>query len=783
MASSFTGDLVGRVLGGRYRLRSLIGNGASARVYLADDVKLRRRVAVKVLHASLAEDDAFLRRFQHEAEALAPLSHPNIVVVHDVNHGVNALGEPPYLVTEYLAGGSLRNVLDIGYRLSLSQATIVGLEAARGLQFAHARGLVHRDIKPANLLFGDDQRVRIADFGLARALADFGRTEPNGSPVGTTRYLSPEQARGVALDGRSDVYSLALVLIESVTGSVPFTADTWQGMAMARMDATLDPPEEMGVLVPVLEQAGALDPAQRLDAVRLVDALEQVARNLPRAERLPLDGSIVLKRGALLEDRDPTQHVTSIAGLSARPESGAGRSGGSVFDDALHQREGESGAVATGTGGPPEVIDLRAGSVLFDEYLDDDPPEVMSQSNRSTASPAAFIVAPEPVVDASSSAASAAATPVVKESRLVGRKARKAAAAAAAAAGSSTKPASSGAASEKRPKRRRRVVIAVVAAAVLLAGLFALIQARQVPTHPVPTLTNQTVAAARQQLAVLDIDLRAGDPGFSDTVRSGFILSQQPAAGQKLKEGATVVVQVSKGIKPVAVPTLSGLTLEGARALVIDRRLKLLSPPTLQASETVPEGQVIDWSPKGEQPPGTPVRVVMSSGLPTVVIPKVAGRSPDDAVQTLTALGLRTALSSAYSDVNPKGKVAFTSPKSTVEVKKGSTVTIFVSLGLELIPVPNVVGMTPADAGAALTKVGFRVSSTVGAPDALVAYTRPRRTTKLKRGSPIVLYTDVAPPDVLAATTLPPLASALPTTTKPTTAKPSTTKPSTTKTT
>ena len=763
MASSFTGDLVGRVLGGRYRLRSLIGNGASARVYLADDVKLRRRVAVKVLHASLAEDDAFLRRFQHEAEALSPLSHPNIVVVHDVNHGVNALGEPPYLVTEYLAGGSLRNVLDIGYRLSLSQATIVGLEAARGLQFAHARGLVHRDIKPANLLFGDDQRVRIADFGLARALADFGRTEPNGSPVGTTRYLSPEQARGVALDGRSDVYSLALVLIESVTGSVPFTADTWQGMAMARMDATLDPPDEMGVLVPLLEQAGALDPAQRLDAVRLVDALEQVARNLPRAERLPLDGSIVLERGSLLEDRDPTQHVTSIAGLSARPESGAGRSGGSVFDDALHERERGSGSVAIGTGGPPDVIDLRSASVLFDEPLDDDPQGIVSRSTQSTAP---TIADPDPMVDP------AATTPVADASASKGRKAQKAVAGAVSSAPTKAPKAAAG----TRPKRRRRVVVATVVAAALLAGLFAIIQARRVPTHPVPTLRNQTVAGARRQLAVLDIDLRAAAPAFSDSVKSGLIISQEPPAGAKLKEGSTVVVRVSKGVKPVLVPTLAGLTLEGARALVVGLGLKLLSPPTLQSSETVPEGQVIDWSPKGEQPPGTPVRVVMSSGLPTVVIPKMAGRSPDDAVQTLTALGLKTALSSAYSELNPKGKVAFTSPKSTVEVKKGSTVTIFVSLGQELIPVPNVVGMTPADASAALTKVGFRVSSTVGAPDALVAYTRPRRTSKLKRGSPIVLYTDVAPPDVLAATTLPPLAAALPTTSKPSTTKPSTTK-------
>ena len=750
MASSFTGDLVGRVLGGRYRLRSLIGNGASARVYLADDVKLRRRVAVKVLHASLADDDAFLVRFQREAEALAPLSHPNIVVVHDVNHGVNALGEPPYLVTEYLAGGSLRNVLDIGYRLSLSQATIVGLEAARGLQFAHARGLVHRDIKPANLLFGDDQRVRIADFGLARALADFGRTEPSGSPVGTTRYLSPEQARGTVLDGRSDIYSLALVLIESVTGSVPFTADTWQGMAIARMDATLEPPEEMGVLVPVLEQAGALDPARRLDAVRLVEALEQVARNLPRGERLPLDGSMILERGALLEDRDPTQHVTSVAGRSAYADEAGQVVGGSVFDVALH--EGETGSTADGS---PDVIDLRPGTVLFDEPLEHDPPELAARSWRSSRS----AHSPKRPVGAQ------ATLPVVADTEMDSRP---------NGADSSTPPTSENVAGA--PKRRRKRIAVVIALVAVVGGLLAFVQSRRVPSHPVPALANESLASARRQLAMLDLDLRSAGTKFSETVQSGLIISQEPAPGQKLKEGATVVVRVSKGVEPVEVPTLSGQTLEGARALIADRKLKISNPPTFSSSETVPEGQVIDWSPKGKIPPRSIVRVVMSSGLPTVLIPKVSGLLPDDAVQTLTTLGLIGTRAQAYSDVTPKGKVAFSTPKSGTEVKKGSAVTVFVSRGPESIPVPNVIGMTPADATAVLRAVGLSVSSTVGAPDVPVEYTRPRRTTPVKRNSSVILYTNIAPTDVTAASTTAPLGSPLPAAATPTTKLPSTTK-------
>src|SRR5207302_6389101 len=151
----------------RYRLRGTLGAGASAQVYLADDATLARQVALKVLHPALADDEGFLRRFRAEAQAAAALTHPHIMAVYDWGEE----DDSPYLVCEYLGGGSLRTMLDAGHRLSPSQALLVGLQAARGLDYAHRRGLVHRDIKPANLLFDAEGRLRIADFGLARALA------------------------------------------------------------------------------------------------------------------------------------------------------------------------------------------------------------------------------------------------------------------------------------------------------------------------------------------------------------------------------------------------------------------------------------------------------------------------------------------------------------------------------------------------------------------------------------------------------------------------------------
>src|SRR3954447_1168888 len=291
-------DQVGRVLGGRYRLLAPIGTGASAHVYSADDVVLRRRVAVKVLHAELADDEGFLRRFRAEAQAVATLRHPNIMNVYDSGED----GGSPYLVLELLGGGSLRAMLDRGHRLTPSQALLVGMEAAKALDYAHRRGLVHRDIKPANLLFDEEGRLCIADFGLARALAEATVTEPIGAMLGTARYASPEQARGSSVDGKADIYALALVLIEAVTGRVPFAADTTIATLMARIDTPLVAPPEMGPLGPVLEDAGKPNPADRPDAAGLVRGLDRAARTLPEPTALPLAGTHAIDDTTVIAD-------------------------------------------------------------------------------------------------------------------------------------------------------------------------------------------------------------------------------------------------------------------------------------------------------------------------------------------------------------------------------------------------------------------------------------------------------------------------------------------------
>ncbi len=303
MAGVVTADLVGRVLAGRYRLLGAIGSGASGRVYVADDIRLRRRVAVKVLHAALADDAGFLRRFRSEAQLAASLHHPNVMAVYDWGEdGV------PFMVLELLAGGSVRGMLDRGTRLSTAQAAHVGGQVAAALEYAHSRGLVHRDIKPANLLFDEHGIVRVADFGLARALAEASWTEPAGTVLGTARYAAPEQATGAPLDGRADIYALGLVLVETVTGTVPLVGDSPLGTLGLRQESEVDVPAALGPLVPVVERACSSDPAGRYLAA---EAMRQELADA--AEALPPPGPLALAGlGEVTDDPHPTQVVHAV---------------------------------------------------------------------------------------------------------------------------------------------------------------------------------------------------------------------------------------------------------------------------------------------------------------------------------------------------------------------------------------------------------------------------------------------------------------------------------------
>jgi len=299
--------LVGQLLGERYRLISPLGSGSSARVYLADDLALGRPVAVKCLRRGLGDDASFLRRFRAEATAAAQLSHPNLLSVYDWGEDDACA----YLVTEVLLGGSLRDIIEHPTRLTSSQGLLVALQVAYGLDYAHQLGWVHRDIKPANLLFGPEGRLRVADFGIARAVAEASWTEPEGLLLGTARYAAPEQADPDGVDVRADLYSLVLTIAESVTGEVPLLGQSALATMMLRQGQDIGPLDALGSLGEALEPAGRADPAERPSASELVERLTSAARTLRRPDRLPL----------VRHDLDPSPEPSEPSGRSILEES------------------------------------------------------------------------------------------------------------------------------------------------------------------------------------------------------------------------------------------------------------------------------------------------------------------------------------------------------------------------------------------------------------------------------------------------------------------------------
>lgn len=685
------------MLGGRYRLIAAIGMGSSAQVFLADDVRLRRRVAVKVLHTALANDQDFLRRFRSEIQAAAALRHPHLLAIHDWNDD-----DVPYVVTEFLGGGSLRGLLDRGGRLTPSQALQVGLSAARGLDFAHARGLVHRGLKPANVLFGDDARLRLGDFGLARALAEAASTEPQGTVLGTARYASPEQVQGHSLDGRADVYALALMLVEAVTGRVPFSADTTIGTLMARVDAPLPLPAELGPLAAPLARAGHPELEERLDAGGLVTALMAVAEALPAPDPLPLAGAldddVVVAEGAdatrvvvgPLAPRTEHDDIT-YAGVPAGGPDGGSAEPIVVLPPMEAAPPGGDVARPAGGSGPAAVPGAPAGSV---------------------AAPASSVpaeVAPSEVPDA-----------VATEGG--GRAHRDA----------------PGAHPGRRAKVAWTTLGILVVLAVAAAGVLAVLAART-PTHQIPAVVGGQEAAVVAQLRELGFVPQVSRER-KDGTAVGQVLATRPAPGESLAEGRPITVVVSEGATLVPLPTdLTGRPQADAEAAL--RALGLfLQPPEAVWSESIPAGAVVGYA-EGtptELARGMTVTLVVSQGPQPRQIPSIDGLGVDGAVDALEKLGLVAQKVEVFSDTVDKGGLVGLDPAPGATVPRGATVSVQVSKGPELVEVPSLSGARSIDDAVRLLEAaGLQAGHAQGRLSGRPREFDPGAGTKVPKGSSV----------------------------------------------
>jgi beta-lactam-binding protein with PASTA domain/tRNA A-37 threonylcarbamoyl transferase component Bud32 len=698
-------ESIGRVLAGRYRIESVLGTGASAHVFAAWDVTLRRRVAIKLLHPALATDGAFLNRFRSEAQSAAALTHPHVLSVFD--WGEDDSG--PFLVLEFLGGGSLRDLLDAGALLSLSQAVSVGMQAAEGLAYAHGRGFVHRDIKPANLLFDEEARLRIADFGLARALAEAALTEPAGATVGTARYAAPEQALGHKVDGRADVYSLALVLYEAVTGVVPFTADTTISTLMARVGSPLPGHEALGPIAPLLEEAANPDPDQRIDAAHLARSLSDLASELPAPAAMPLAGA-------------------------SSERSANGRTQGSD-----HAGRGRGDARSGASSAVDDLDRTEHGALIGD---DDDNG---SEPYRLLAVASAVGVADGTDDDLDSNLAGESAGGVAK-TRAARKAARRAAKTIAKRQGSHGGLAA-GAPQVFRARwlTWKKALVALVAAAVVAGAALAVVETKVfVPNHRVPTLTGLSFAQAEAKLHPDHFTLRTSGHRYSTTVASGDVVSESPVPGTLLKEGRTVSVVLSSGPPPVGVPSLSSVTSGDCPAATSALAASHLRADCLYEHSTeVQQGGVVDWQPKGRAPEFSTVKVWISQGPPIETIPPLDGLTCAAATSALQNVGLKSNCVNTYTTTGTQvGLVIPGDWSPSTSAPEGSTVTIHISQGPPLVQVPAIgPGMTLPQMEAALVAIGLQPGQNFGPLRGTVFATNPSYPSSVPEGTSVDIYT------------------------------------------
>lgn len=723
------------VLGDRFALSVLLGSGTSARVFLATDLRLQCPVAVKVLHESLASDTRFVAQLRREARLVASLSHDHIVTILDSGEaGVDGL-EIPYITTEYMAGGSLALILDRGVLLDPAQTALVGSQAADALAYAHRQGLIHRDVKPSNLLFDTDGRLALADFGIARAVAEASVTEPTGSGVGATRYASPEAVMGRRAEPRSDVYSLALVLLECLTGEVPLLGDSLVATMGRRAGEAVDVPPGLGLLGDALVAATECDPDDRCSADELAAMLESACDVLGEPDLLPLRPVAV--------SEDETAELT------------IDRSGGSVKILGVAPLGATAGILTGARTGDPDASEVAESNGLID--LTDDAGIVSGGADDAAefGRDAITVAVEHHALGSARPGSHGVVEPLdvpMAPAPLDAPKGRSAKRRSSSNDKVGTKLGSSPARSHDYP-RRRRFWIAAAALIVLVlgatggAGWWFFVR---IPTHEVPDWVGTDVAGATAEVEANGWELDEVRHDRSDGTTPGQILAQNPEPGTELSEGEQVSFTVSDGPTLTAFPALNGVPeadavaqleaaglTSGARSVAHDESV----PPGSVISAAVAEGAVApDGS--GQVPRGTAVDIVVSDGPAPRVVPEgIVGVPLPDAKAALAAVQLRVDPSEQYSSEVDRGLVIRSDTAPGTEVARDSVISLVVSAGPEPIVVPDVTGQTGTSASSTLEKAGFRVSGIEGSPSGLVLATDPPAGERRLPGASVRVFT------------------------------------------
>jgi len=663
-----TGDpLTGRLLDGRYRVGPRIARGGMASVYEATDIRLDRPVAVKVMHPGMGDDEEFAARFVREARAAARLSHPNVVSVYDQGEE----GGTVYLAMEHVPGHTLRDVIRKESPMPPARALALLEPVLSALAAAHRAGLIHRDVKPENVLIADDGRVKVADFGLAKAVsADTQHTATGGVLIGTVSYLAPELVVDGRADARADVYAAGVVLYELLTGSKPHEGESPIQVAYKHVHADVPPPSERVPELPayvdaLVARATARDRGLRpADAAVLLHQVHRVSQAL--ADGVQEDPELTTDLAPLLLHPDTGQLVA----VDVPSETASDPFDSREFAALMAPSPGHEHTRSIGRGperppAPPAPPARASGGASAGR-----PP----RQRRSRRGPLLLVLALVLALTAGLGAwwfgyARYTSTPSVLG---LGRTA---AAERIEAAGlglelgdkaySETVPA--GRVIDTEPDAGARILDGDTVTVVLSLGK---------ERYDVPPTRGLTEDQAQDALTGTNLSFGQGIEKFSETVPEGIVLGSDPEAGTTLRPDTAVDLVVSKGPHPIRVRDWTGKDADQAeeafdgKGLEVERRTEY--------SDDVAEGDVISQSPtSGTLFRGDGVSLVVSRGPELVEVPGgLVASGVDAATERLEALGFEVSVEHADEYIG-LGYVFSSDPDSGSMVPKGSRITLF----------------------------------------------------------------------------------------------------------
>jgi serine/threonine-protein kinase len=619
--------LINTLFDGRYRILRKLGTGGMANVYLAEDEVLGRRVAIKILNDRHAGDDQFVERFRREAKNAASLSHPNIVSIYDRGEAEGTY----YIAMEYLDGRSLKELIVARGPAPIHLAVDYARQILAAIRFAHRHGIVHRDIKPHNVLVDGEGRLKVTDFGIARA--GVSQMTEAGSIIGTAQYLSPEQAKGAPVDQTSDLYSVGVVLYELLTGVVPFSGDTPVEIAMKHLSSVPEPPSAKRADVPrdldlVVMRALAKDQSERYQSAEEMDA------DLRRINRGVAISPVTEEAATAIIARPPPSGVTEITSRTPRPPVPYAPPSAYYDYDEPPRRALWPWLVALLF----VVAALVGGYFLYSQIQD-------QLSGSKTVAVGNYVGIRE-----------ADAVPMIRAKGLKPNVVRQPSTQVVETfvIAQTPKP------GERTPKN----------------NYVTLYVSTGPPKTQVPDVVGRQLEEALTALQAANLKWKT-IPVESDKPQ-GEVVSQSPTVGASVAQDSRVRLKVSKGPKPVAIPNVIGSSFDSANSTL---QAKGFTVSRTDVKSDQPKDTVIGMSPGPGtfQPPNTTVNLTVSKGPTTSTVPDVTSQSQTDAQAQLKASGFGVRIvPQPVTDSNQDGIVQTQDPPGGVQAPPGTVVTIAV---------------------------------------------------------------------------------------------------------